>query len=199
MENTYKDKDELSQPSVTLSSRSDEDRCWFVLRDLKRTNAKLPAYKMLEELGVEVFTPMIWKLIEKSGRRIRVRVPFMQDLLFVHSSRKMLDPIIDRINTLQYRYVRGGNCLPMTVRTEEMERFIRAVEATDMPHYYMPSEIDSSMFGKEIRIIGGPLNGYVGKLQKMQGSRVKRLFVDLPNLLIASVEVQPEFIQVIEH
>lgn len=54
------------------------------------------------------------------------------------------------------------------------------------------------MIGKKVRIVGGPLNGYEGNLQKMQGSRVKRLFVELPNLLTAAVEVQPEFIQIVK-
>jgi len=31
----------------------------------------------------------------------------------------------------------------------------------------------------------------------MQGARVKRLFVELPNLLAAAVEVNPEYIQVL--
>ena len=54
------------------------------------------------------------------------------------------------------------------------------------------------MVGKYVRIVGGLLNGYKGRLMKLQGSRVKRLFVELPNLLTAAVEVQPEFIQIIK-
>ena len=50
------------------------------------------------------------------------------------------------------------------------------------------------MIGRKVRIVGGPLNGYEGNLQKMQGARTKRLFVELPNLLAAAVEVQPEYI-----
>ena len=53
------------------------------------------------------------------------------------------------------------------------------------------------MIGKKVRIIGGPLNNYEGRLQKLQGSRIKRLFVELPGLFTASVEVQHEFIQVL--
>lgn len=33
---------------------------WYVLRDLKRPNAKLPAYKLLEEMGKDVFTLKKW-------------------------------------------------------------------------------------------------------------------------------------------
>nr|WP_172618142.1 hypothetical protein [Parabacteroides distasonis] len=36
---------------------------WFVLRDLTRPNAKRPAYRLLEEKGIEVFTPMRWQLV----------------------------------------------------------------------------------------------------------------------------------------
>lgn len=190
-------KEGLSQGLVASLNSNADEFSWFVMRDLKRANAKLPAYKMLAELNVKVFTPMVWKLATRQGRRIRMRVPFMQDLLFVYDSRKNLDPIVERTNTLQYRYVRGGHCLPMTVRNAEMEHFIRAVESTESPYYYTPEEIVTNMLGKEVRIIGGPLNGYEGKLQKMQGSRVKRLFIELPNLLTASVEVQPEYIQII--
>lgn len=54
------------------------------------------------------------------------------------------------------------------------------------------------MVGKYVRIVGGLLDGYEGRLQKLQGSRVKRLFVELPGMLTAAVEVQPEFIQVVK-
>lgn len=170
---------------------------WFVMRDLKRTNTKLPAYKMLSDMNFEIFTPMTWKVRLVNGKRVPLKVPFMQDLLFVHVSRRMLDPVVERVSTLQYRFMRDGLRTPMTVRDADMERFIRAVEAADDPKYYAPDDIKPSMIGKTVRIIGGPLNDYVGKLQKIQGSKVKRLFVSLSNLLTASVEVNPDYIQVL--
>lgn len=30
---------------------------WYVMRDLKRANAKVPAYKLLEGMKMEVFVP----------------------------------------------------------------------------------------------------------------------------------------------
>lgn len=170
---------------------------WFVMRDLKRTNTKLPAYKMLSDMNFEIFTPMTWKVRLVNGKRVPLKVPFMQDLLFVHVSRRMLDPVVERVSTLQYRFMRDGLRTPMTVRDADMERFIHAVEAADNPKFYAPDDIKSSMIGKTVRIIGGPLNDYVGKLQKIQGSKVKRLFVSLSNLLTASVEVNPDYIQVL--
>ena len=59
---------------------------WFVMRDLKRLNAKLPAYKQLGDMQFELFTPMKWQMVVKGDKRIRMEVPYMQDLLFVHST-----------------------------------------------------------------------------------------------------------------
>ena len=170
---------------------------WFVMRDLKRWNAKLSAYELFKSLKIQVFTPMVWKLVIRNGKRYREEVPFMQDLLFVHDTRLAVDPIVEKYDTVQYRYVRGGYKIPMTVREADMERFIHAVESTENTRYYAPEEISSDMIGRKVRIVGGPLDGYEGYLQKMQGARTKRMFVELPNLLAAAVEVQPEYIQLI--
>ena len=120
---------------------TDSETClvqWFVMRDLTRSNAKLPAYLLLAGEGIECFTPMVPKLRICQGKRERVEAPFIHDLLFVHSSREVLDPFVERIQTFQYRYLRKPWRKPMTVRTEEMERFIRAVSSVETPRYYRP-------------------------------------------------------------
>ena len=190
------DKDGYSSEKDCTLDENERSQ-WFVMRDLKRRNAKLPAYELFKGFGIKVFTPMVWKLMVRHGKRCREEVPFMQDLLFVHDTRMAVDPIVEKYDTVQYRYVRGGYKVPMTVRDNDMQRFIHAVESTENPRYYTPEEISSDMIGKKVRIVGGPLDGYEGCLQKMQGARVKRLFVELPNLLAAAVEVNPEYIQVL--
>lgn len=181
-----------------LLQEPDAPKHWYVMRDLKRFNAKLPAYKQLQTEDVEVFTPMRWKLTVKLGKRIREKVPFIQDLLFVHDTRKHLDAFVEKIPTLQYRYQKGaGYCEPMIVPDSDMDRFIYAVNGMDLPRYYLPEELTPSMFGRKIRIIGGYLDGYEGYLLTTRGSRVKRLLVDLPNWITAAVEVNPEFIQLL--
>ena len=140
---------------------------WFVMRDLKRPNAKQPAYRFLADQGLEVFTPMIWHLALRKGKRVREERPFLPDLLFVHCTRPLLDPLVELVPTLQYRYIRGAY------------------------------ELTSAHYGRMVRIVGGPLDGCEGRLLSVRGSRVKRLLVDIPNLLTAGVEVQPEYIQVL--
>lgn len=171
---------------------------WFALRDLKRFNAHLPAYEQLTQAGFKVFTPMVTRLFTKNGKRIKREVPFIQDLLFVYDRRPTLDPVIAHTPTLQYRFKKGGQyCEPIVIPEREMSRFIQAVQATDTPQYYSASEITSLMCGRDIRIIGGVLDGLEGKLQTLRGSRTKRLVVMLPTLMAVSVAITDEYIELL--
>jgi len=163
---------------------------WYVMRDLKRPNALHPAYKMLEDLGFQVFTPLIQKVV-RCGGGCRVReMPAIQDLLFVYSTKMRLDPVTLATRTLQYRYVKGGAYKEaMTVPTADMERFIAAVSSTPWPQYYAISEITPNMVGRKVRIHGGPLDGIEANVLNVRGARKKRIIVELPLLIAAVVEV----------
>ncbi|MBR5483612.1 MAG: UpxY family transcription antiterminator [Alistipes sp.] len=177
----------------------DIEKYWYALRDLKRSNAIYPAYKQLRELGIEVFTPMKWRMTKRNGRQFGREVPVMPDLLFAHDTRKILDPIVAQTPTLQYRFKKGGTyCEPIIVPEEDMNRFIGAVRAAEDPKYYSAEEIDSLMTGKNIRIVGGAMDGQEGKLLTVRGSKVKRIVIKLPNLLALSVKVEDEYIQIID-
>lgn len=171
---------------------------WFVMRDLRRRNSRVLAVHDLSEAGLEVFTPMTQIIMTIGGRRQKREVPVIQDLLFVHESKDTLDPYVEKYTTLQYRYVAGRSKNdPMTVRPAEMERFIRAVTNTSTPLYYRPGELTPSMYGKTVRIIGGIFDGYEGRLLSVKGMRKRRLLIELPALITAAVEVEPEFIQML--
>lgn len=168
------------------------------MRDLKRPNALRPAYLELSEAGFEVFTPMRNVLKVQRGIRQRSQVPFINDLLFVHSSRKELDPVVASTPTLQYRFVRGAAAnTPTVVRSADMDRFIKAVKTVDNPAFLSPDEISPAMLKRQIRIVGGPLDGYEGTLITVRGSKVKKILVDLPGLIATAIEVEPQYIQLI--
>ena len=87
----------------------------------------------------------------------------------------------------------------MVVSDSDMQRFIDAVTNSASVRYYSPSEINSAMKGKYVHIIGGALNGYQGILLSVRGSKIKRLVVEIPNLITAGIEVDPEYIKIIEN
>lgn len=169
------------------------DKCWFVLRDLKRANAKEPAYIMLRHKPMidRVFTPIVDK------------VPYIRDLVFAYASYNALEPIVAQTPTLQFRFARG--CVqnePMTVGTAEMDRFVKAVAAAfsagTVVEYFTPETLPATALGKRIRIIGGEFDGYEGRLLSRRGSRKRKLVLDLGTLLSAAFEVEPERIQVLD-
>lgn len=165
------------------------------MRDLKRRTANTLAIHELSKAGLEVFTPMTQMVMKIGGKLQRRDVPVIQDLLFVHESKETLDPIVELTPTLQYRYQRGKTKdEPTTVREEEMERFIFAVRNTETPMYYKPGELTAAMYGKSVLIHGGRLDGYEGRLLSVRGMRKRRLIVELPGLMAAAVEVEPDFI-----
>ncbi len=175
------------------------EKHWFVLRDLKRRNSNSLAVFELQNAGLEVFTPMTQMIMRVGGRRQRRDVPVIQDLLFVHESKENLDPYVSRCRTLQYRYLLGKTKEePMTVRDDEMEKFIHAIDKSTSSLYYGPGELSDTMYGKKVRIMGGILDGYEGHLLSVKGMRKRRIIVELPGIITAAVEVEPDFIQIVK-
>ena len=180
----------LEEPKEAVCKR------WFVLRDLKRTNALNPAYLMLRDKVETVFTPMVKSFVMRQGRKQVVEVPYIRDLVFVHDSPSVIDPIVAATPTLQYRFVRGGRSNErMVVPDDEMERFMAVIRSQRMFRYYTPDEVSSAMCGRDIIIVGGELDGFRGKLLTVRGSKRKQLVVALRGLLAVGVVVEPEFIQ----
>lgn len=175
-----------------------KDMPWYVMRDLKRPNANLPAWKDLKERGFDVFTPMCERIVKVKGRTERQMKPCLPDLLFVNAEQSDLDAVVGAIPTLQYRFVRGAaQATPMEVSAKDMEKFISAVGSTDIANvrYYSPGELTPDMYGKTVKIIGGPLDGQSVRLLKLRGLRKKHMIVEIPSLLTATIEVNPEFIE----
>lgn len=168
------------------------------MRDLKRRNSNTLAIHYLKNAGLEAFTPMTQMIMTIGGRQQRREVPVIQDLLFVHETKGTLDPFVLKYPTLQYRYCHGKTkAEPMTVRKDEMDKFIFAVSNTETPLYYKPGELTEAMYGKKVRMVGGLLNEFEGHLLSVKGMRKRRLIVELPDFITAAIEVEAEFIQVL--
>ena len=169
--------------------KEDEPLVWYVLRDLKRHNAKKPGHVYLSENDVEVFLPTRWERVIVKGKSKREKVPAVAGLLFAHSRKSTLNELLRVMPTLQFRYLRGGYQKLMTVRDTEMKNFIRAVEGCDDVAYHTTEEVSALSVGKDVRIIGGPLDGVEGKIVNVRGSHKKRIMVSIPNFIAAVVEV----------
>ena len=179
-----------------------EDR-WYVLRDLARPNAKNPAYKQLQAMpGMAdcIFVPLKQRVFTEFGKHVVRFVPYMPDLIFVHKSKEELAHILSMMPLLQFRYVRGGKQFEaLSVRAKDFEKFRDAVEQTDNVEYFTYDEVSPQIYGKQIRISGGSINGFEGRLMSKRGRKFKRLLVDLQDCNIsAAIQVESEYIQLLK-
>ncbi len=174
-----------------------EQTYWFAMRDIGRSHSKLPAYKYLSESGFEVFTPMRQQIKTSNGHRIRVEVPVIFDLLFVRSTRTVLDPLVNKTKNLRYRYLKGGRLEPIVISDVEMQNFIEVATSSNDVKYYAPEEITPDMYGRKVRILSGTLKDKEGYLLASRGNSKKRFIVELPGLLSACAVVEKEFITLV--
>jgi len=135
------------------SQQNDKQAYWFVMRDLKCSDTKQTAYKQLEDNGG--IYPMKSCIKIRNSKCTREKVPFIQDLLFVHDSRKIIDPIVDKTPTLQYRYKKGGGyCNPMTVgKVRRLESWVDGGHIKFYSKRILTELLESQGFGV-VRFIG---------------------------------------------
>lgn len=79
-----------------------------------------------------------------------------------------------------------------------MERFIPTIGNTEGPMYYRPGELTEAMYGWKVRIVGGMLDRYKGRLLSVKGMRKHRFIIELLGFITVAVEVEPNFIQIIQ-
>lgn len=182
-------QDDIASEKPMDATVTEANAEWFVLRDLKRPNAKWPAYKMLPTKGIEAFTPTKMVAVGKGKNCLVEEVPVIFGLLFAHSSRAALDPIIDQTDTLQYRYVHGGWKRVMIVRDEDMERFKYAVEHAEIKEFFSIDALPKELIGEKVIVHGGPLDGYEVTLRKMRGTKKRRIFIELSGMAYAELEL----------
>lgn len=160
---------------------------WFAMCDLKRPNDPNRAYKFMEGKGFEVFTPKQEHMIDKYGMHLRFDKPIFPDMLFIHSTREELDPFVDNIPSLRYR-LRIGNNYPtkdgvLIVDDASMENFRLACESDIAKEFLKPSEIDSSMIGRRVKIFSNSMpDGFEGNLLRIRGRGLK-VVVQLSNMI----------------
>lgn len=118
-------------------------------------NRKSDTRDRLDKASVETFVPMRCEIKNRNGKKIRAYVPVIWDLLFVHSTEKVLAPFLEVDNYFQYRYRRGGRqAEPLIIPDSQMEQFINAEKGSERPIYFTPQELNIDK-GTRIRIHGG--------------------------------------------
>ena len=173
-----------------------ETEVWYAMRATYRREPD--AMRLLEKEKLGCFIPMQYRISMKKGRKVRVLVPVVHNLLFVHARPADVKRVKSKVTYLQYiTDTRSGQ--KIIIPDNEMQRFI-AVAGTYNDHlmYFQPDELNLSK-GTKVRIIGGDFEGQEGIFQKVKGARDRRVVIEIQGVIaVAMATIHPDLIEVIK-
>ena len=171
---------------------------WYVIGSVTRDH-ELKIRDELRRDAHECFVPLKYELKGKQGKRQRVLVPALPGLIFVRGTLEgVREAIKFRRDGLFIRKSSFSNKEDyLSVSEHDMRNFIAFSDiAGENITYYKPDEIHLQA-GDKIRITGGFYDGCEGVVLRIKGKRRRQLVVSIPSLIYASVELEPELLELI--
>lgn len=203
-----------SQHSTSIPAHGDEDQVvhWFPMRVVY--DKVLLVNRTLEELGVEHYLALEEKIDISSGKPRVISVPIIDDLIFVHSTKKHITELKHGFAHCQHlRFItfiprselRNGMTEMekeavrriVVVPDAEMSQFFQAINQTTNHVTLIPFSDVFKYIGHKIRILQGPLAGCVGTLRRIKKN--KHVHIDCGGFLTAELGFMPkEMYEIIE-
>ncbi|WP_294601585.1 UpxY family transcription antiterminator [uncultured Bacteroides sp.] len=181
----------------TTEETGEETTVWYAMYAYKK---ELHVQKELKKENIESFIPMCYTIKEHHGRKERVLVPAISNLVFVRTTKSVLTEFKTRNPYLQYitQKTDSGRKI-IIVPGCQMQDFIRVAQKYEEDlTYYKPEEICLEK-GQKVRVHGGAFDGVEGVLLKVKGKRSKRIVIKIPGIVaIATAYIEPEFIEIIK-
>lgn len=180
-----------------IQNIEDRDKIlWFVVIAYKQ-EAKAETV-LSDKDGLEYYIAKHHVIRTIKGKRQRVLVPYIPNLLFIHATWTQIVNFKKKHSFIKFATWKKSTGLEyLIVPDKQMRDFIRV--STDYERnvrYYSPSEINFKK-GTQVRVIGGKLHGVEGTFVKINGRRNRQLVVLIPRLLAASIEISPDYIEVL--
>ena len=178
----------------------ENDVVWFAMS--APYSKELEAQILPQSYNIESFIPLCYKIIErKDGCKMRKLVPAIHNLIFVKTTRLIIQEIKQRISILQFlTKPENGRNVPIIVPERQMQQFITVCKSQNEDLTYLsPTEINLTK-GTRVKIIGGPFDGVEGTFIKIKGYKKRRIVVSLLGIAaVATAEINPDYIQIIKN
>ena len=179
-----------------------EEKMWFVLKTIFSSEMKIK--ELLDKKQIDSFIPMCYKIKLVKGKKQKVLVPAINDLIFVHAAKKEIEDFKAEILTI-YKYKayfltrkEGLKRKIETIPEKQMREFIQvASHYDDDIKFFSPEEIELKK-GTKVRVIGGVFDGVEGILLRVKGKTHKRIVLQIPGLSVATSYVSPDLIEIIK-
>lgn len=171
---------------------------WYVIGSLNRQN-ELKIRDAFRKDGRDCFVPLRYQISKEHGKKLRKLVPAIPGMVFLKGEIEELQQVVkyrkDRIFLRKSTFSNREDYLKVSDR--DMENFIAVTEkAGEHITYFDPGEIKLRP-GDKIRVNGGLYDGREGVVMRVKGKRRKQLVVSIPGILIASVEMEPDLVELV--
>ena len=163
-----------------------QDLHWYAMRVTYRREMSMK--QLLETASIECYIPMRQEVKTYRGKKARVMVPAVHNLLFVHCEKERLQKFKGRYPHLQYMTRReGGKSYPIVVPDKEMADFMTVTNTQNDNLLYLDVDDVQLSKGTLVRLHGGPLDGVEGLFIKIKGKRDRRVVIKVQNLLAVAL------------
>ena len=170
---------------------------WYAMRATYRR--ELIAKALLDQSDIENYIPMYRRTKMCGGRKKQVMVPAVHNLIFVHSTKEIIQEFKKNVPFLQYMMdkSKGPEVSPIIVPDKDMESFMKVIHVCQEDVEYMPVGDRCYPAGAHVRINGGQLDGVEGVLVRTGKSKDKKLVVTLNGVLSVAATISPSSVEVL--
>lgn len=160
---------------------SHDEKKWHALYVRSRSEKKV--LSQLEDMGIEVYLPLITEVKQWSDRRKKVEEPLFKSYVFVHSSDKQYITILNVYGVVKFVTFEHE---AVVVPENQILAIKKFVEEYERGEEFKIKNDEELKVGQKVRIINGPMKGLVGRLDTIRNKRH----------LIVYIEVVGQFIPV---
>lgn len=172
-----------------------QQKQWFAIR--VTYNREMKVKRELDQLKIENFLPMTYRVVMRGERKIKELVPAIHNLIFVYISTEQLKEY-KATTILPIRYIMDQeHKSPLVIPDYQMRNFIAVAGNINEQLIYLNPETIDLKKGDKVRITGGVFKGAEGHFIRIKGDR--RLVVTINGLAaVATTFIQPTLIEKIE-
>lgn len=158
---------------------------WYVLRVSYSREQKV--YDWLRNQGFEVYIPLHYEEVLSDGKRKRVKVPLLHNLIFIYSTRTDIDLVMKSSSNkyISYYYAHFkmdtfGKNPPLTIPKRQMDNFIRLTSIESEHILFVSPQECHFKNGDLVEVTNGLFEGVKGRVARV--NRQRRVVVELDGI-----------------
>ena len=143
---------------------NNNENAWYAIRVTYSREIKLRDY--LEEKSIKCFVPMHYEIKTVRRKKVRELLPVVHNLIFVYSTRAILDQIklmVDSILGMRYMMDKSLK-VPIVIPENEMRNFIMISGTMDEQLEYTSTDRINLSKNDQVLITGGVFSGVIGRV-----------------------------------